>query len=219
MKKLLILVTAVCLVFSLGAIATAEEKSKTVYVEYEKEKDADNYGPTLGLDWGLTDQWTLSLSYQLEGDGGNEATTSLGAEYAILENLAAILTYETADSEDSIALELSGSYALSDPWALTGGVVYTAYTPDEGPGENLKYNELELAAGVEYQATEALLTSLQYVWTDTSFDDDVLDATTGDSADKFVVGAEYSLGDYAVYLEYEIPDEGYTATLGVAYKF
>ena len=217
MKKILTLLIGFSLLFSLGLSAMAE--GKTVYVEYEKEKDADDFGPKVGLDWGVTERLTLSISHQLEGDGANEATTSLGVEYGLLENLAVAVNYDTADTEDSIGLELSGSYALSDPWALTGGIAYTVYTPDEAPGENLEYDDLELSAGVEYQATEALLTSVSYVWTDTSYDDDVLDKTDGDSTDKFVIDAEYSFGDYAVYLEYEIPEEGYKAILGVSYSF
>lgn len=180
-------------------------EGKTAYIEYEKEKDAGEIGPTLGIDWDVNDQWTLSFSYQFKGDG-NEATTSLGAEYAILENLAVALNYDTADSENSIGLELSGSYALSEPWALTGGLVYTSYTPKF----DSDYTELELSVGAEYQITEALQTSLSYVGTNTSFEN---------SADKFVIGAEYSFDDYAIYFEYEIPKDGYTATIGVSYSF
>ncbi len=214
MKKILTLMMAFSLIFSFSISAMAE--GKTIYIEYETEKDADDYGPTVGLDWGATDQLTLSIGYQFEGDGGNEATTSLRAEYALLENLAVALNYETADSEDSIGLELGGSYALSEPWALNGGLAYTAYTPDED-GED--YTELELSAGLAYQVTEAFGASLSYVWTDTSYDDNALDATDGGDDDKFVLGAEYSFGDYAVYVEYEEPEEGYTTILGVSYSF
>lgn len=217
MKKLLVLVTTICLIFSLGAAVMAE--GKTVYLEYETEKDADNYGPTLGFDWEVNEQWTLSLSHQLQGSGANEATTSLGAEYAILENLAAALKYDTANSENSIGLELSGSHPMSDAWALTGGVAYTSYIPKPEPGQNLDYSELELSAGVEYQVTETLLMSFGYVWTNTRFNDSALDQTQGGSAGKFVGGAEYSFGNYAVYYGYEIPNEGYLVTLGVSYSF
>jgi long-subunit fatty acid transport protein len=217
MKKLLVMVMTICLVFSIGSAAMAE--GKTVYLEYQTEKDADNYGPTLGLDWGVGEQWTLSLSHQFQGSGANEATTSLGVEYAILKNLAAALNYDIANSENSIGLEFSGSYALSDPWALTGGAAFTAFTPKAGAGENPNYSELELSAGVEYQVTEALLMSLGYTWTHTRFDDHVIDLAEGGSAGKFVGSVEYSFGDYAVYCEYEIPEKGYTVTLGASYNF
>lgn len=217
MKKILSLVMIFSFLFSFGIPVMAE--GKTVYIEYETEKDAADYGPTVGLDWGATDRLTLSISYQLEGDDENEATTSLGAEYALFDNLAVSMNYDTADSEDSIGLGLSCSHALSQPWTLVGGIAYTAYNPEAVPGENKDYNELELSAGVECQATEGLLASVSYVWTDTSFDDEATDAAEGDSADKFVIGAEYGFGDYAVYFEYEIPEEGYTANLGVSYSF
>jgi long-subunit fatty acid transport protein len=148
----------------------------------------------------------LSLSYQLEGDGDNQATTSLGAEYAIRENLAFGVSCDLADSEDSVCFELNGSHALSEPWALTGGVSYTDYSV----AEDTDYDELELAAGFEYQVSEAWLTSLRYVWTDPSNED---------INDKWVLGAEYTYADYGIYCEYEIPDEGYTVKLGVKYQF
>jgi long-subunit fatty acid transport protein len=214
MKKFLTLVATVCLVLGLGATVMAD--GKKVYLEYEKEKDVEDTGPTVGFDWSANDRWTLSLGYQFEGDG-NDATISFGAEYAFNENLAVALNHDTADSEKSTGLELNGSYALSEPWALTGGFAYTAYSPKAE--ENLDYTELELAAGVEYQASEALLASVSYVWTDTVYSDATLDKVDGGSADKFVIGAEYGFGDYAVYLEYEIPKEGYTATVGVSYSF
>jgi hypothetical protein len=217
MKRLLSLVISVCLVFGLSALTMAEGKS--VYVEYEKEKDAGNYGPTLGFDWEIADQWTLSLSHQLKGDGENEAVTSLEADYTLSENLTAKLTYETSKDSDDVVFEFDGSYVLKDPWSLIGGLTYTAYTPDKVAGQNPDYNELELAAGVECQITKALVASLQYKWTDTTYDDNVLDAADGGNNDAFEVDAEYNFGKYAVYLECEIPDNGYDATLGLAYKF
>jgi hypothetical protein len=54
------------------------------------------------------------------------------------------------------------------------------------------------------------LTSLAYVTTDPSNDE---------SDDKIVLGAEYTYEDCGFYCEYEIPDEGYKATLGVSYNF
>lgn len=207
----------ICLVFSIGVAAMAE--GKTVYLEYQTEKDADSYGPTLGFDWEVNDQWTLSLGYQFQGGGENEATTSLGAEYAILENLAVALNYDIANSENAIGLELSGSYALSDPWALTGGAVYTSFAPQAEAGQDLNYAELELSAGVEYQFTETFLISLGYVWTDTRFNDAAINQAQGGGAGKFVGGAEYSLGDYTIYYAYEIPENGYTVTLGASYSF
>jgi long-subunit fatty acid transport protein len=207
----------ICLVLNIGVTVLAG--GKTVSLEYETEKDVDRYGPKLGLDWEVNEQWTLSLGYQFKGDGENEATTSLGVEYAVLENLAAVLNYDTAASENSIGLELSGSIALSDPWALTGGVAYTSFSPRAEAGEDPNYSELELSAGVEYQVTEALLTSFGYVWTHTRFSDSAVDQVEGGGVGKLAAGAEYSLGDYAVYFESEFPPEGYTVTLGVSYKF
>lgn len=203
LKKITLLVTTMILLFTLGTGVWAE--GKTVYIEYETEKDAENFGPTLGFEWQVNDKWTISFSHQLKDDA-NEATSSLGAEYALLENLSAGISFDTAKSEDSMCLELSGSYSLSEPWALTGGIAYTDYWLQEEED----YNELELSVGMEYQASEALLTSLSYVWTDPSEDD---------SFDKFVLGAEYGLGNFGIYGEYEIPEEGYTLTIGVAYNF
>jgi opacity protein-like surface antigen len=205
MKKTFAMMLVLALTLALGTGVLAE--GKTVYLEYEKEEDVDDYGPTLGIDWEANDQWTLSLSYQFEGDGENEATTSLGAEYALTENLAVGLSTDIADSEKSGCFTLSGNRAINDPWALTGGIAYTYYWEDDDDN----YEELELAAGVEFQATEALLTSAQYVWTDPSNDDD--------STKKWVIGAEYGMEQYALYFEYEIPDDGYKAKLGVSYNF
>jgi hypothetical protein len=87
MKKIAVIGIALMLVMAFSAGVMAE--GKTVYLEYEDEQNVDKYGPTLGIDWEAAEHWTLSAKYQLEGDDGNEATTSLGAEYAILENLAA----------------------------------------------------------------------------------------------------------------------------------
>jgi long-subunit fatty acid transport protein len=207
MKKLAIIGIALMLVMVVGVGVLAE--GKTVYLEYEDEKDVDNYGPTLGIDWEVAERWTLSASYQLEGDGDNEATTSLGAEYAIRENLAAKLSCDLADSEDSICLELSGSHALTGPWALTGGVAYTDYSEEDSADD---YHELELSVGAEYQVNKAWLTSLSYVYTDSSEAD----------ADDYevVVGAEYNLEKYGFYCKYEIPDKANDKlTLGVAYHF
>jgi opacity protein-like surface antigen len=60
------------------------------------EEDVTNYGPTLGIDWNANEKWTFSLSYQFDGedDIDNEATASIGAEYAIYENLAAKLSFD-----------------------------------------------------------------------------------------------------------------------------
>jgi predicted porin len=213
MKKLIVLITTICLVFVLGAAVMAE--GKMVYLEYQTEKDADNYGPTLGFDWEVNGRWALSLRHQFQGGGQNEATTSLGAEYTILENMAAALHYDTANSENSIGLEFSGGYPVSDPLALTGGISYSSYITK--PDTSGNYSELELSAGLEYQVTDALLTTLSYVWTNTRFIDNLLDQTEGGSMNKFVAGAEYSFDNCAAYLEYEIPKEGYTITIGVSY--
>jgi opacity protein-like surface antigen len=199
----MMLVVALTLAFGAGVLA----EGKTVYLEYEKEEDKDDYGPTLGIDWEANEQWTLSLGYQFEGAGENEAKTSLGAEYAIGENLSIGLRSEIADSEKKGCLELSGSRAINDPWALTGGVAYTYHWLD---ADDDNYEELELAAGVEFQATEALLTSAQYVWTDPSNDE---------NSKKWVIGAEYGIDKYGLYFEYEIPDDGYKAKIGISYNF
>jgi long-subunit fatty acid transport protein len=207
MKKLAVIGVALLLVMAVGAGVLAE--GKTVYLEYEDEKDVDNYGPTLGIDWEAAERWTLSASYQLEGDSDNEATVSLGAEYAIRENLAAALSCDLADSEDSVCIELSGSHALSEPWALTGGIAYTDYSEEDSVDD---YEELELSVGTEYQVNKELLTSLSYVYTDSSEEE----------ADdyKLVVGVDYNLDKYGFYCEYEIPDEANDKlTLGVAYHF
>lgn len=90
MKKILTLVMVSTFLFSLGLSAMAE--GKTVYIEYEKEKDVDDFGPTVGFDWGVTDRLTLSISRQLEGDGDNEAATSLGVEYGVLAIMPSILS-------------------------------------------------------------------------------------------------------------------------------
>jgi long-subunit fatty acid transport protein len=208
LKKLTTVMMTIVLALALGTVALAEEKA-TVYLEYENEKNVDNYGPTLGIDWEAAERWTLSASYQLEGDGDNEATTSLGVEYAIRENLAAKLSCDLADSEDSVCFELSGSHALSEPWALTGGIAYTDYSEEDSADD---YHELELSAGTEYQVNEALLASVSYVYTDSSEED----------ADdyKAVVGAEYNFDKYGFYCEYELPDKAdEKLTLGVAYHF
>jgi long-subunit fatty acid transport protein len=207
MKKLAVIGVALMLVLAVGAGVWAD--GKTIYLEYEDEKNVDNYGPTLGIDWEASEHWTLSAGYQLEGDGDNEATASLGVEYAIRENLAAILSCDLADSEDSVCFELSGSHALSEPWALTGGLAYTDYSEEDSADD---YHELELAVGAEYQVNPAWGTSLSYVYTDSSEED------ADDS--KAVIGAEYSPDQYGVYCEYEIPDKAdEKLTVGVAYHF
>jgi predicted porin len=133
----------------------------------------------------------------------------LGAEYALRENLAAKLSCDLADSEDSICLELSGNYALTEPWALTGGVAYTDYSKKD----SVDYHELELSVGAEYQFNKALLASLSYVYTDTS-------EAGADNDSKAVLGAEYSFDKYGIYCEYELPDKANDKViLGVAYHF
>jgi long-subunit fatty acid transport protein len=210
MKKFVVIGIALMLVmaFSVGVLA----EGKTVYLEYENEKNIDQYGPTLGIDWEAAEHWTFSASYQLEGDDDddNEATTSLGAEYALRENLAAKLSCDLADSEDSVCLELSGSHAWREPWALTGGVAYTDYSEEDSADD---YHELELSVGTEYQVNKAWLTSLSYVYTDTS-------EAEADNDSKVVAGMEYNLDQYGFYCEYELPDKANDKlTLGVAYHF
>jgi long-subunit fatty acid transport protein len=206
LKRLITIATAISLVFALGITVMA--KDKTVYLEYENEESTDNYGPTVGLDWNVADRWTVSGSYQLEGDGPNEATTSLGATYAINKNLSAGLSYDTADSEDSVCVKLNGQHALKAPWTLMGGVAYTDYAEDV----IADYHELELSVGTKYQFNEDLAASVSYVNTDPSNDD---------RYDKFVLGANYAIDDYGVYCKYEICDDDHNdkMTVGASYRF
>jgi predicted porin len=206
LKRLLTMVTVVSLVFMLGITAMAQDK--TVYLEYENEESTDNYGPTIGLDWKVAEKWTVSGSYQLEGDGPNEATTSIGAAYAINKNLTAGLSYDMADSEDSLCVELKGQHALAEPWTLIGGIAYTDYAEDN----SADYDKLELSLGTKYQFNKDLAAAVSYVNTDPS---------NGDRYDKFVLGADYALNDYGVYFEYEICDEDYNdkVTVGASYRF
>jgi long-subunit fatty acid transport protein len=209
-KKLLTIVTAVSLVFTLGIAVMAKDKAATkdmtAYVEYENQSNVDNFGPTVGLNWNVNDKLTASGSYQLEGDGVNEATLSVGAGYAINKNLSTGLTYKTADHEDSICLELNGKYALKKPWALTGGIAYTDYSEDL----IADYHKTELSVGTEYQVNQDLTTGVSYVMSDPS---------VGDTDHYFVVNAAYAINDYGVYCKYETPDAGNKITLGASYNF
>jgi predicted porin len=205
-KRLLTIVTVLSLVLTLGLTVMAQDK--TVYLEYENEESADNYGPTIGLDWNVNEKWTVSGSYQLEGDGAHEATTSIGAAYAVNKYLTAGLSYDIADSENSLCVELKGQHALAEPWTLIGGISYTDYAEDN----IADYDELELSLGTKYQFNKDLAAAVSYVTTDPS---------NGDSHDKFVLGADYAMNDYGAYFEYEICDEGYNdkVTVGASYRF
>jgi long-subunit fatty acid transport protein len=209
-KKLLTIVTAVSLVFTLGIAAMAKDKAATkdmtAYVEYENQSDVDNFGPTVGLDWNVDDKWTASASYQLEGDGPNEATLSVGAEYAINKNLSAGLSYDTADHEKSACMELNGKYALKAPWTLIGGIAYTDYSEDL----TADYHKMKLSVGTNYQVNKDLTTGVKYVMSDPSI---------GDTDHYFVVNAAYAMNEYGVYCKYETPDAGNKITLGASYNF
>jgi long-subunit fatty acid transport protein len=201
-KKLVTIATAISLVFTVGIAAMAKGTDKTAYLEYENQSNVDNFGPTVGLDWNVNDRWTASASYQLEGDGQNEATFSVGADYAINKNLSAGLKYETADSLDSTELKLDGKYALQGPWTLTGGISYTDYSTD--------YEELELTVGTEYQVNKDLTAGIGLVMNDPS---------NGDSDEYVVIDAAYAMDEYGVYCKYETPDAGNKITVGASYEF
>ncbi|MGD9155895.1 MAG: porin, partial [Bacillota bacterium] len=203
-KKLVTLVTVVSLVFTVGIATMA--KDMTAYIEYEDQEDVDNFGPTVGLDWKVNDKWTASASYQLEGDGPNEATLSVGAGYAINENLSAGLSYDTADHEDSTCLELNGRYALEEPLTLIGGIAYTDYSEDL----IADYHKMELSAGAQYQVSEDLTTGLKYVRSDPS---------EGDTDNYFEFNVAYAMNEYGVYCKYETPDDGDKITIGASYSF
>jgi long-subunit fatty acid transport protein len=203
-KKLLTIVTAISLVLTLGIAVMA--KDKTAYIEYENQSNVDNFGPTVGLDWHVNEKLTVSGSYQLEGDGANEATLSVGAGYAINKDLSAGLSYDTADHEDSLCLELNGKYALEKPWALTGGIAYTDYSEEM----SADYHKMELSVGTEYQVNKDLTAGVSYVMSDPSNDD----------TDKYFVGnVAYAINDYGVYCKYETPDAGNKLTVGASYNF
>jgi opacity protein-like surface antigen len=202
MKKFVTIMTVVSLVLSVGFAALAQDTNMKAYLEYENQSNVDNFGPTVGLDWNVNDKWTASASYQLEGDGNNEATLSVGADYAINQNLSAGLEYETSDSVDSTELKLNGRYALQEPWTLTGKLSYTDYSTD--------YHETELSVGTEYQVNDDLMAGVSYVMNDPS---------NADNDNYLRVKADYAMGQYGVYGKYETPDVGNKITIGASYKF
>lgn len=214
MKKWSLLILALALTFSLGSAVLAADDAVgiTAYAEYASEDGTAN-GPTLGLDWAVTDQFVAQFSYQFEGDDDDEGspinlgTFSIGGEYSFLEYWAASLTYEITDDDATTTLGLAGSYPISDPLSVAASLEYGITNFDEAGTSDEK--AWTWNAGLDYQALEALSVSLHYE----------LEHVEGASDDSktVIVGAEYAFDPFAVYGEYEVDPK--TITVGVSYSF
>ncbi len=214
MKKWSLLILALVLTFSLGnaAFAADDAVGVTVYAEYASD-DGTAEGPTLGLDWEVTDQFVAQFSYQFEGDDDdagdpiNLGTFSIGGEYSFLEYWAASLTYELTDDDATTTLGLSGSYPITDPLSVAASLEYGITNYDQSGIDDTK--AWTWNGGLDYQALEALSVSLHYELEH--------EESASEDSKTAILGAEYAFDPFAVYGEYEFDPK--TITVGVSYSF
>ncbi len=210
-----------------STLGVSVEPGVSAYLELYSEPDA-GYGPKVGVDWGVNDQWLLQFGFQAEGDDKkdsfNPAIASLGARYEFTEQLAATLNYDHSDDEKAYTLGLVGKLDLSEPLALSGKLEYGRTRPDAKlDGETADTTTLAFFTGFEYQALENLIFNLGYEVDRTSYVKKALDRTYGDDTTTlYTVGAEWAVNQYTLYFDYDMPngnDGENTLTLGVSYAF
>jgi hypothetical protein len=152
MKKFLILLIAIGLVFSAAMLAKAEYKR--AYFEYKKEENINKYGPKCGFNWGINDRWSVFSSY--ECNGNEESSLNLGIERALLHRSLLIgLGSEIADPKNSYNIYLANYADVNKTLAINGRITYTSYFPHGIYGNNPDYSELKFSGGTTIRLNEA----------------------------------------------------------------
>jgi len=128
MKKLIVLMLALTLTFAFTTVSMAStlgvnvSKGNTVSIE----KDVIDEDPiTITGNFGINDQWLISVGYNFNNDDSDDNGFILKARYEIVENLATSFGYSKSDNADGWFIDLRAKYPFNDNLAFTGKVSYT----------------------------------------------------------------------------------------------
>lgn len=208
MKKVMVLMLALVLTFSLTAVAMAStmgvnvSKGNSVSIE----KDVIDDDPiTITGNFGINDQWLLSVGYNFNNDNSDDDTFILKARYEIVENLATSFGYSKSDNADGWYIDLRAKYPYSDTLAFTGKI---SYTDDDGT------DVFGLVAQAEYAVSDMFIPTFGLDFSDAEGSDDVTYAVLGMDF--------YPTEKFFIYLDYGVniddSDDDYVY-LGVEFAF
>ncbi|HOP74057.1 MAG TPA: hypothetical protein PLC07_03250 [Bacillota bacterium] len=190
MKKLIVLMLTLALTLSFATVSMAStlgvNVSKGNSVSIEKDViDEDPF--TITGNFGINDQWLISVGYNFNNDNSDDNTYFLKARYEIVENLATSFGYFKSDNADGWQIDLRAKYPYSDNLAFTGKV---SYTDDDGT------DVFGLFAQAEYAVSDMFIPTFGFDFSHEEHADDVT---------YVILGMDfYPTENFFIYLDYGV---------------
>ena len=182
----IILTFSFLLIFA--GVAAAEPL--TVFVDYSKEEDYDEYGLKMGLDWKISDRWGLAFNQLFAEDGGNGDVTYGQVRYLLpKQHMMLAVHYEEGKFKDSKGLLLNTFLPIKEGLWFDGSFSYTAYTSMSDEPGNTDYGLVKFISGIQYQINSKNLLLVNSEWLNASYKQSPIDPNVNPDYQEYWLSA------------------------------